>query len=52
MMSEQGGNVYVFSLEIREYNVQKSVFLCREASGPQFINFGGPRSSAGEVLGA
>ncbi len=51
-MSEQGWNLDVFSLEIRQNNVQKVSFCAERPLDINFVNFGGPRSSVGEVLGA
>ena len=51
-MSEQGWILDVFSLEIRQNNVQKVCFCAERPLDTNFVNFGGPRSSVGEVLGA
>ena len=51
-MSEQGWILDVFSLEIRQDNVEKVSFCAERPLDTNFVNFGGPRSSVGEVLGA
>ena len=51
-MSEEGSIVDVFSFEIRQNNVQKVCFCAERPLDTNFVNFGGPRSSVGEILGA
>ena len=51
-MSEEGWILDVFSFEIRQNNVQKVSFCAERLLDTNFVNFGGPRSSVGEFLGA
>ena len=51
-MSEQGWILDVFSLEIRQNNVQKVSFCTEKPLDTNFVHFGGPRSSLEGLLEA
>ena len=51
-MSEQGWILDVFSLDIRQNNVQKVCFCAERPLDTNFVNFGGARSSLEGLLEA